>query len=150
MKIQNQQDVDAVNGRFNGFHDGFMKRILLSISQLSPLPTRDEDWLPRLQNVWAIQQESQHLWEELEVEEQEALLAFFYGEVIPSTHQKDDFEFQTFASVDGQNPHGVLVKRLASQRRLDRPALAPFLHINFIKEHRRDSAVDVVAESPAL
>ena len=27
MKIQTQQDVDAVNARFNGFHDGFVKRI---------------------------------------------------------------------------------------------------------------------------
>jgi hypothetical protein len=27
MKIESQQDVDAVNGKFNHFHDGFIKRI---------------------------------------------------------------------------------------------------------------------------
>jgi hypothetical protein len=30
MKIQTQQDVEAANGRFNGFHDGFVKRILVT------------------------------------------------------------------------------------------------------------------------
>jgi uroporphyrinogen decarboxylase len=33
---------------------------------------------------------------------------------------------------------------------VDRPALAPFLHLNFIKEHRRDNSVDVVAETIAV
>ncbi len=33
---------------------------------------------------------------------------------------------------------------------VDRPALAPFLHVNFIKEHRHDNAVDVIAETVAI
>jgi hypothetical protein len=33
---------------------------------------------------------------------------------------------------------------------VDRPALAPFLHINFIKEHRRDTSIDVIAETVAV
>ena len=33
---------------------------------------------------------------------------------------------------------------------VDRPALAPFLHVNFIKEHRRDNTVDPVVETIAV
>ncbi len=33
---------------------------------------------------------------------------------------------------------------------VDRPALAPFLHVNFIKEHRRDNAIDPVVETIAV
>jgi hypothetical protein len=30
MKIETQQDVDAVNGKYNHFHDGFIKRIVVT------------------------------------------------------------------------------------------------------------------------
>jgi uroporphyrinogen decarboxylase len=33
---------------------------------------------------------------------------------------------------------------------VDRPALAPFLHVNFVKEHRRDNAIDPVVETIAV
>ena len=33
---------------------------------------------------------------------------------------------------------------------VDRPALAPFLHVNFIKEHRRDNSIDPVVETIAV
>jgi uroporphyrinogen decarboxylase len=33
---------------------------------------------------------------------------------------------------------------------VDRPALAPFLHVNFIKEHRRNNAIDPVVETIAV
>jgi uroporphyrinogen decarboxylase len=33
---------------------------------------------------------------------------------------------------------------------VDRPAIAPFLHVNFIKEHRRDQTVDPVVETIAV
>ena len=33
---------------------------------------------------------------------------------------------------------------------VDRPALAPFLHVNFIKEHRRSHDIDLVAETIAV
>jgi hypothetical protein len=59
-----------------GGHPGFIKRIALTIPQVLPQPSTDEDWVQRLQSLWAIQQESQHLWDELEVEEQDALLAY--------------------------------------------------------------------------
>ena len=32
---------------------------------------------------------------------------------------------------------------------VDRPPIAPFLHVNFIKEHRRSQAIDPVAETIA-
>ena len=33
---------------------------------------------------------------------------------------------------------------------VDRPPLAPFLHVNFIKEHRRDNTIDPVVETIAV
>jgi hypothetical protein len=35
-------------------------------------------------------------------------------------------------------------------QQVDRPALAPFLHVNFIKEHRRDHTIDPVVETIAV
>jgi uroporphyrinogen decarboxylase len=40
--------------------------------------------------------------------------------------------------------------RTIAARPTDRPALAPFLHVNFIKEHRRDNGVDPVVETVAV
>ena len=42
-----------------------------------------------------------------------------------------------------------ILRTIAGQP-VDRPALAPFLHVNFIKEHRRDNAIDPVVETIAV
>jgi uroporphyrinogen decarboxylase len=47
------------------------------------------------------------------------------------------------------NSRQRILGTIAGQQ-VDRPALAPFLYINFVKEHRRDHAVDPVAETIAV
>lgn len=42
-----------------------------------------------------------------------------------------------------------ILRTIAGQQ-VDRPPLVPFLHVNFIREHRRSNDVDVVAETAAV
>ncbi len=42
------------------------------------------------------------------------------------------------------------IQRTIAGQAVDRPPLAPFLHVNFVKEFRRSNTVDVVAETVAV
>jgi DNA-binding winged helix-turn-helix (wHTH) protein len=78
INLSEQQETELLK-LANG-HPGILKRLVLVSPEVALNDNASQRaWITTLESNWAIQQESQRLWEELESEEQEGLLAFSNG-----------------------------------------------------------------------
>jgi len=107
-----------------GGHPGLIKRVLLALIDLPAVPESGDPALAqRLFSAWPIQQECQRLWDELEIEEQDALLAYANGGAnILDAAQRQALEDKGLLAFDAASRLGIfsLLFETFIQRRLNR------------------------------